>query len=1033
MIRVLNVAEKPSAAKEIAQLLSGGRFTKRPGFSKFNLLFEFDMQLDNVGVRMCVTSVAGHLKSLDFDERFKTWHRCEPEELFDAPVRSFVPDVNAPIARTLEAEARLAQRLILWLDCDREGEHIAHEVMEVCMGANGALDVRRARFSAFIEREIVNATRTLVAPNRLAADAVAARIELDLRIGSAFTRQQTLRLQQFEGLARKTLSYGPCQFPTLGFVVDQYQRVTSFVPEPFWYLRLTLRKDAQVVQLNWHRHRLFDQEACLALFERAQRAFEPGGAGAVVESMETRPTSKLRPEPLTTVTLQKLAARKLNLAAETTMQVAEKLYNGGYLSYPRTETDQFQKNFDLRGMVELQRGDPEWGGYAAQLLDEGKFVWPREGRNNDQSHPPIHPTKPGADLSGTERLLYEMVARYFLACCSDDARGRQTTLVVRVGDEEQFTTSGLMIDARNFLDVYKYDSWSTRTLPTFVANERVQPESLEMLAGQTSPPALLTEADLIAKMDEHGIGTDATIAQHIATIQRREYAIKNAHHQFVPTSLGAALVDGYKRVGYELEKPNMRAEMELDLQAITRGAKTRTDVVRAWVARYRDIFRTVVSQFGAFEGAFGAHFQRAVAQVEHETPRFSACSCGGQCTLRVHTTAGRRAVDLVCASCARTVSLSAFQASQLSATPHRCAQCNTQVLSARNPSTERAMELCPQCYSDPPAALLVDVEEGGPRKSMPCFMCLHSTCSLARGHRRINVRRCPTMCRSSTTGIGQLHLSTTNHGRVVLSCDNKTCGYVMFLPRDVSHGVATTSECKTCASSKPKRRSNLVTLTGASVGTVTTCISGCDQQLITQLREANKPGVVEKMFTKQGVQSANAPKSATTATTTTTTTTTPAMPLNPRASNVAANSAAARPVPPTRGTKRSITTDARPTSSAASSATCFRCQQVGHFAAQCPSAASAAPPIGGGGARSSAAPCFNCGQTGHWASACPSDGNGGGGGYGARLSAAPTLVPQSRCECGVGTLVERVVSKEGVTKGRTFVKCSSDCGVFAWK
>jgi DNA topoisomerase-3 len=1042
MVRVLNVAEKPSAAKEIAQLLSGGRFTKRAGLSKYNHLFEFDMQLNNVGmVRMCVTSVAGHLKAVDFDGRFATWQGCDPEELFDAPIKSIVPDENAPIARTLEAEARLSQRLILWLDCDREGEHIAHEVMEVCLAANRALDVSRARFSAFIEREIVNAAQSPVAPNRLAADAVAARIELDLRIGAAFTRHQTRRLQRLEGLERKVVSYGPCQFPTLGFVVDQYARVASFVPEPFWYLRLTLRKGDQSVQLSWHRSRLYDQDACLALFERAQSVLAPGGAGAVVESMETRPTSKMRPLPLTTVELQKLASLKLNLSAETTMQVAEKLYNGGHLSYPRTETDQFQANFDLRGICELQRADPEWGAYAASLLDDaGKFVWPRAGRNNDQSHPPIHPTKPGGELSGVERALYELVARHLLACCSDDARGRQTSLVVRVGDDERFQAEGVMIDARNFLDVYKYVSWTARTLPVFATGERVQPEALEMLSGQTTAPLPLNEHDLISKMDEHGIGTDATIAQHIATIQRREYVTKNAQSRFIPTTLGVALIDGYKRFGYELEKPKMRAEMEQDMQAITRGATSRDDVVRSWVARYRDIFRTVVQQGVAFDAAFGVHFQRAPEQVEQETPAFSTCACGGPCTLRVSSVGGRREIELVCAACARKSQLGALHQSTLTATPQRCAHCNAQVLNAHNGATGTNMHICPQCYANPPAQLLVDVEDSGRRPSMPCFMCTHQTCTLARGHRRIDVRRCPTMCRNSSTGVGQLHMNTTENGRVTLSCDNKTCGYVIFLPRDVTRGVATKSECATCATAKPKRRSNLVTLTAASVGTVTTCISGCDQQLIAQLREANKPGVVEKMFTKQGVQSANAPKPPATATPAAATTTTtiatsrPAMPLNPRASNVAANNSNAasyRPAAPTRGTKRSISTDARPPSSAASSAACYRCQQVGHFAAQCPSQGGGAP------ARSSAsaggAPCFNCGQTGHWAVACPSGGGGGGGG-GARMSAPSSkLVPTSKCECGVGTLIERVVSKEGASKGRTFIKCSNDCGVFAWK
>ena len=1011
LVRVLNVAEKPSAAKEIATLLSGGRFVKRAGVSKYNHVFEFDFSLAHVGpVRMCVTSVAGHLKSVDFGGRYRSWNGCDPEELFDAPVVSAVAEDSAPIARTLEAESRLAQRLILWLDCDREGEHIAHEVMDVCLAANRALDVKRARFSAFIEREIVRATQTLVLPNRLAADAVSARIELDLRIGAAFTRHQTKRMQRLEGFDKKVVSYGPCQFPTLGFVVDRYQRVAAFVPEPFWHLRLTLRKENQSVQLNWQRVRLFDQNAVLALFERAQAALEPGGAGAVVESMDTKPTSKLRPLPLTTVSLQKLAARKLNLAAETTMAIAEKLYNGGYLSYPRTETDQFQKNFELHNFIALQRGDAEWGAYAAALLDENKFVWPREGKSNDQSHPPIHPTKPGGELTGGERAVYEMVARHFLACCSDDARGRQTTLLVRVGADEQFNVAGLMIDARNFLDVYKYETWATRTLPTFAAGERVQPEALDMLSGATSPPALLTEAELITLMDEHGIGTDATIAQHIATIQRREYAVKNAHNQFVPTTLGAALVDGYKRIGFELEKPRMRAEMEQDMQAIVLGAKLRDDVVRAWVARYRDIFRTVVQQAAAIDAVLGAHFRAVPDAIEQQTPNFSACGCGGQYRLRSGTIGGAREIELVCDTCARTTKLSHMRDSTFAPSPHRCPHCNTQVVSVRNNASGNAMDLCPQCYASPPPALVVDVEDaaGGKSRNMPCFACAHPTCALAKGHRRIDVRRCPTMCRSSSTGVGQLRMTTSDKGSVFLTCNNKSCGYTIFFPQDVTRGVATKSECPTCATAKPKRRSNLVTLSSPLVGKVTTCVSGCDQQLLSQIRTCNKPAVVDKLFSRLGVAAAAASAAVPPVPA--------AMPLVPRPPNGRAGEASAATSKPasasTRGTKRTLSTSAQPQpqphhhqSSAAATAVCFRCQNVGHFAAQCPSA---------NGSTASTSSRFSS-----MVSSTRSAPMGVGG-------------DSSACSCG-GTLIERVVSKDGPNKGRRFQKCDSGaCGVFNW-
>jgi DNA topoisomerase-3 len=128
-----------------------------------------------------------------------------------------------------------------------------------------------------------------VPPNQLESDAVAARIEIDLRIGAAFTRFQTMRLQKrFAGLDGKVISYGPCQFPTLGeavvrarlcasswrapsvagFVVERFQRIASFVPETFWFLETTATKDGKSLSFNWSRTRMFDENACLALYQR---------------------------------------------------------------------------------------------------------------------------------------------------------------------------------------------------------------------------------------------------------------------------------------------------------------------------------------------------------------------------------------------------------------------------------------------------------------------------------------------------------------------------------------------------------------------------------------------------------------------------------------------------------------------------------------------------------------------------------------------------------------------------------------------
>lgn len=109
---------------------------------------------------------------------------------------------------------------------------------------------------------------------------------------------------------------------------------------------------------------------------------------------------------------------------------------------------------------------------------------------------------------------------HFLACCSDDARCQLTSIIAEIAGET-FKASGVMITARNYLDVYIYDRASDKIIPTFEEGQQFTPTELMMTQGTTTPPELLSESDLIGLMDKNGIGTDATIAQHIETIQKR--------------------------------------------------------------------------------------------------------------------------------------------------------------------------------------------------------------------------------------------------------------------------------------------------------------------------------------------------------------------------------------------------------------------------------------------------------------------------------------------------------------------------------
>ncbi|ODQ64850.1 prokaryotic type I DNA topoisomerase [Nadsonia fulvescens var. elongata DSM 6958] len=435
------------------------------------------------------------------------------------------------VAKNILTESRRSQKLMIWTDCDREGENIGLEVMNVARQGNRGLqdtDIKRARFNNTERSHIINAARNPINLNIPMAMSVEARMEIDLRVGAAFTRFQTKLLKSRFPVLGNTdvISYGTCQFPTLSFVVDRYKRVKSFESEPFWTLTITVEKDGIKVNFKWERGNIFDRLAVLVLYEQSLLT-RPDNIE--IQNMISKPKSKWRPLPLTTVELQKIGSRYFKLSAKRVLDIAEELYTKGFVSYPRTETDQFDKAMNLKKLIEKQFVSTEWGHYANQLIHDDKYREPRRGKNNDNAHPPIHPiayVARGALPSSDHYNVYKLIAQHFLACCSDDAKGMQTTVTAKWA-HQIFYASGLMVVSRNFLDVYPYTKWeSSSALPYFERGEIVDLHSTEMKEGSTSAPEYLTEAELISLMDINGIGTDATMADHINTVIERQYVMK---------------------------------------------------------------------------------------------------------------------------------------------------------------------------------------------------------------------------------------------------------------------------------------------------------------------------------------------------------------------------------------------------------------------------------------------------------------------------------------------------------------------------
>ncbi|GKT80915.1 DNA topoisomerase [Colletotrichum tofieldiae] len=565
-MKVLCVAEKPSISKAVAGHLAGRNPDVHNTRSQYikNYGFDFDFGAPWGPCSVTMTAVLGHLTGLEFTDENKNWSHPPPESLFTAPVVTVVPQDKKTVAENIERQARYCQLLVIWTDCDREGEHIGKEIVNAAKKGNNRIAVKRATFSNIERAHILTAARRLTDLDQKQVDAVDARIELDLRIGYAFTRFLTISLRPLGGpLQERTISYGSCQFPTLGFVVDRYFRVQNFVPEQFWSIKVMHSREGKKVNFNWSRNRLFDRMSVVILYERCIKAKK-----AKVTKVQEKPTRKWKPLPLTTVELQKAATRLLRMSGQQAMTVAEGLYNKGFISYPRTETDRFDKGMDLKALVRKQTPDNRWGEYAQGLLD-GNFHQPREGKHDDKAHPPIHPVTYAAPtvLSADEKQLYEYVVRRFLACCSEDAKGLATDVEILYG-EETFHARGLVVLERNYLDVFVYEKWNdSAQLPQFTPGETFQPTEAMMTDGKTSPPGGLKV--------------------------------------FIPTQLGVALITGFDRMEFEtsLGKPFLRKEMENKMKAICDGRMTKDAVLRESLGQYRQVFRDSQERLNVLKAA----------------------------------------------------------------------------------------------------------------------------------------------------------------------------------------------------------------------------------------------------------------------------------------------------------------------------------------------------------------------------------------------------------------------------------------------
>ncbi|KAG5682408.1 hypothetical protein PVAND_011761 [Polypedilum vanderplanki] len=704
---VLMVAEKPSLAASLANILSNGKAITRKGFNGACSIHEWNGVFRDINVKFKFTSVCGHVSGLDFVGKYNSWNLCDPVDLFSCGVEKKEATPKLKMPQFLASEARGCDFLVLWLDCDKEGENICFEVMDAV--SNSIRNVRssqvtyRAKFSAITEKDIKHAFNNLQYPNENEAKSVDARQELDLRVGCAFTRFQTKFFQgRYGDLDSSLISFGPCQTPTLGFCVARHDEIQQFKPESFWYVQVTIDPEQK---LEWQRVRIFEKEIAMIFFNIVKDQKE-----AIVESVTSKENFRSRPLALNTVELMRSASSGLGIGPHVAMQIAEKLYTQGYISYPRTETTTYPTNFDLRGVLKMFESSNEYGEDAKNI--QNNFCQPRKGEDCGD-HPPITPSKLASrnDFDNDTWRLYDFIVRYYMGTLSKDLKYRSTVTRFLIDGEVFTNTSNVLIDA-GFTKVMTWQAFGKNELTTpFSKGDRVPIKDVKLIESQTGPPSYLTEADLISLMEKHGIGTDASIPVHINNITQRNYVTVEAGRRLKPTTLGIVLVHGYQKIDPELVLPTMRSAVEKQLNLIAQGSADFRAVLRHAIDIFRLKFQYFVTNISNMDSLFEVSF----SSLAESGKSHSRC---GKCR-RYMKYIQQKPARLHCSHCDETYSLPVGGIARVYR-ELKCPLDDFELLAWSNGNKGRSFPFCPYCYNNPP---FNDMTRGS-----GCNSCTHPTC-----------------------------------------------------------------------------------------------------------------------------------------------------------------------------------------------------------------------------------------------------------------------------------------------------------------
>ncbi|MBT6267959.1 MAG: type I DNA topoisomerase [Tateyamaria sp.] len=478
--------------------------------------------------------------------------------------------------------------LILATDPDREGEAISWHLQEALTKRKSIkkdTPVSRVTFNAITKSAVSHAMKNARQVDMPLVEAYLARRALDYLVGFNLSPVLWRKLPGSK-------SAGRVQSVCLRILTERETEIEAFRNREYWSVKAILTSprgqeyEARLISLAGKKLDKFDlknqTQAELAVQAISSRELK-------IKAVEAKPASRNPSAPFMTSTLQQEASRKLGMGARQTMSTAQRLYEAGYITYMRTD------GIDMAPEAVTMARDAIKNRYGANYIPSNPRVYKNKAKNAQEAHECIRPTDMTMDadslkiIDGDQRKLYDLIWKRTLACQMEGARLERTAVEIGSDDGQiGLRATGQVILFDGFLRIYEEGrddeviEDEDKRLPQLNESEKADKRSVMPEQHFTQPPPRFTEATLVKRMEELGIGRPSTYASIVTTIQDRGYVSKD-RNRLVPEDKGRlviAFLENYFRryVGY-----GFTAELEAQLDDVSAGDRDYKDVLgRFW-------------------------------------------------------------------------------------------------------------------------------------------------------------------------------------------------------------------------------------------------------------------------------------------------------------------------------------------------------------------------------------------------------------------------------------------------------------------